>query len=659
MSGNRFRYGAWRDGPDPLAPPFDVRAAVDQVGGEILEGRNLRDALRDLLRQGPRGERGLDELTARARRLRREAMRRGNLDGAVTRSQALLDQALMAERDALNASDDPDALFKHAQLENLPRSTARAVEELSGYQWTSDEASALYQQILDGLRNEVLEQRFAGMKQALQGQGGPEAARQMAEMMADLNALLARHARGEDTTDQFAEFMRRHGEMFPENPQTVDELIDALARRAAAGERLMRSLSASQRAELESLMAQAFGDSGLAEQMSALTDNLRTLRPGLNWGGRERVQGRGELGYGEAAGALEEIGDLDDLIDQLGQDHPGATLDDVDVEAVERQLGRSAADDVRRLRDLERELRRQGWIQRGQDGMTLSPKALRRLGGTALRQVFANLSQGRRGQHDLRSAGAAGELTGASRPWEFGDEQPLDVVRTLGNAIRRTASGGVAPTPLRLQPDDFEVAETEARTTAAVAVLVDLSYSMFADGRWGPMKQTALALSHLVATKFPQDALEIIGFNRYAVRLSQQELAAIEPTRLQGTNLQHALMLAGRHLRKHPNAEPVVLVITDGEPTAHLDSDGEAYFDWPTTMETLRATLTEVDHLTRYGATLNTFMLGEDEGLRRFVEGLARRNGGRVFAPDADELGSYVVSDYIRARRGRRGGLAA
>ncbi|MDP9796579.1 uncharacterized protein with von Willebrand factor type A (vWA) domain [Catenuloplanes nepalensis] len=658
MAGDRFRYGAWRDGPDPLAPPFDVRAAVDQVGSEILEGRNLRDALRDLLRRGPRGERGLDDLSARARRMRREAMRRGNLDGAVTRSQALLDQALAAEKSELSTRDDPDAMFAQARLDALPRSTARAVDELSDYQWASDEARALYQRILDGLRDEVLEQRFAGMKQALQND--PQAAARMAEMMADLNALLARHARGEDTTDAFAEFMRRHGEMFPENPRNVDELIDALARRAAAGERLMRSLSASQRAELESLMAQAFGDSGLAEQMAALTDNLRTLRPNLNWGRGERVQGRGELGYGEAAGALEEIGDLDDLIDQLGQDHPGATLDDVDVEAVERQLGRSAADDVRRLRDLERELRRQGWVQRGQDGLTLSPKALRRLGGTALRQVFAHLGDGRRGQHDLRSAGAAGELTGASRPWEFGDEQPLDVVRTLGNAIRRTASAGAAAVPIRLQPDDFEVAETERRATAAVAVLVDLSYSMFADGRWGPMKQTALALSHLVATKFPQDALEIIGFNRYAVRLTQQELAEIEPTRLQGTNLQHALMLAGRHLRKHPQAEPVVLVITDGEPTAHLDSDGEAWFDWPTTRETLHATLTEVDHLTRYGATLNTFMLGEDEGLRRFVESLARRNGGRVFAPDADELGSYVVSDYIRARRGRRGGgLAA
>jgi uncharacterized protein with von Willebrand factor type A (vWA) domain len=178
---------------------------------------------------------------------------------------------------------------------------------------------------------------------------------------------------------------------------------------------------------------------------------------------------------------------------------------------------------------------------------------------------------------------------------------------------------------------------------------------MISEGRWGPMKQTALALSHLVATRFPQDALQIIGFGRYAMGLSQAELAAIEPDLVQGTNLQHALRLAGRHLRRHPESEPVVLVVTDGEPTAHLLDDGEAVFSWPPRPETVYATVSEVDNLTRYGATLNLFMLGEDPGLRRFVDAVAKRCGGRVFTPDAEDLGRYVVSDYLRARRGRRG----
>ncbi|MEH0972176.1 VWA domain-containing protein [Micromonospora sp. CPCC 205546] len=650
MAGDRFRYGQWRGGPDPLAPPYDVRGAVDAVGAEVLAGGSLREALRGLLRQGPRGRGGLDELAARARRLRREALRRGDLDGAVTRARALLDQALAAERDELRGRGDDDARFAEAVLDNLPRSTARAVEELTGYRWSSDEARRTYQRILDGLRDDVLGQRFAGLRDAVRASADPAAQQRLAEMMRDLNDLLARHSRSEDTTDAFAEFMRRHGAFFPEQPADVDELVDVLARRSAAGERLMRSLSDRQREELAGLMRQSLGDR-LAGELSALDANLRALRPDLHRGPGERVRGERPLGYGEAAGALGEIAELDELLDQLDQEHPGATLDDVDVDAVARTLGRDAADDVRRLRELERELRRQGWVSRDADGLTLSPKALRRLGGTALRRVFADLTAGPRGQHDLRTAGAAGEVSGASRPWEYGDEQPLDVVRTLTRAVGRAGSG----VPVRLAVEDFEVVETERRASAAVVLCVDLSYSMISQGRWGPMKQTALALAHLMATRFPQDALQIVGFGLEALPLTQQELAAVEPDLRQGTNLQHALRLAARHLRRHPDAEPVVLVVTDGEPTAHLDpDDGEALFHWPPLPETIEATVREVDRLTRYGATLNLFMLGDDPGLRQFVDAVARRSKGRMFTPDLEDLGEYVVSDYLRTRQSRR-----
>ncbi len=397
-------------------------------------------------------------------------------------------------------------------------------------------------------------------------------------------------------------------------------------------------------------MSQALGNGELGLQMQRLTDNLRSLRPGLSWDARARVRGSQPLGYGEAASALAEIGDLDDLMDALDQDRPGATLDDVDVESVERNLGRAAADDFARLRELERELREQRWITRTPGGLTLSPKALRRIGNTALRRVLDTVHGRRRGQHDMRDAGAAGEVTGASRRWEFGDEQPLDVVRTVTRAVAR--GSGV---PIALSVDDFEVVDTERRASAAVALCVDLSFSMVWEGRWGPMKQTALALAHLVATRFPQDALQIIGFARTATVLTEGELAGADPDGDKGTNLQHALMLAGRHVRRHPASEPVIMVVTDGEPTSHLDESGEAVFAWPPTSETIVATVREVDHLTRYGATLNMFMLGEDPGLRRFVAAVAKRNGGRVFTPSTEDLGAYVVSDYLRARRGRRG----
>ncbi len=644
----RNRYGQWQGGPDPLAPPYDVRAAVDALGRDVLGGHGLRDALRNLLRRGMDGRRGLDDLWSRARRMRQEAMGRGRLDGAVTRAQQLLDQALAAERAELRGRDDDQARFNEALLDSLPRSTSRAVAELRNYDWVSDEARDRYQQILDQLRQEVVDQRFQGLQQAL---ADPAAQQAFAEMMSDLNDLLERHNRGEDTTGAFEQFMAKHGDFFPENPSTVVELVDILARRFAAGERLLRSLSANQRAELEQLMAQALGP--LAGEMERLGSNLRSLRPDFGWGGRAPGPGRGQpLGYGEAASVLEEVGDLDELMDQLAQERPGSTLDDIDVESVERNLGRDAADDVRQLQQLERELRRQGWLTGSTEGLTLSPKALRRIGSSALRTVFADLDRSRRGEHDQRDAGAAGELTGASRAWEFGDQQPLDVVRTVTRAVLRSGPG----TPVQLAVDDFEVAETERRASASVALLVDLSYSMYMDGYWGPMKQTALALAHLVATRYPQDALQIIGFNLIATPMTQTELAAAEPDwDLKGTNLQHALRLAGRHLRKHSDGEPVVLVVTDGEPTAHHTPDGPL-FRWPPIRETIVATMIEVDHLTRFGATLNFFRLGDDPGLAGFVAAIAKRNGGRVFSPSADDLGHYVVSDYLRARRGRRAG---
>ncbi len=661
----RYRYGPWQGGPDPLAPPYDVRQALDALGEEVLDGTSLRDALREMLRRGLPDEngnlnrQGLEDLRARAQRMRREVARRGRLDGAVTRAQAQLDQALAAEREALAETDTDDARFAEAQLDALPRSTAAAVQELSEYRWTSPEAERIYREILDGLRRDVLDQRFQGMRNALQGmQPGASSAEQQAanqalkDMLSDLNQLLDKHARGEDTQEDFEQFMSKHGDLFPGDPQNVDELVDELARQAAAAERLMASLTPQQREELAGLMAQALGDPDLAAQMAALNDNLRALRPDLTWDRGERMRGDQPLGYGEAAGALGELSDLDDLLDQLGQNHPGATLDDIDVETVERTLGSSAAQDVRALQQLERELERQGWLVRGSEGLQLSPKALRRLGQTALRKVFEHLKDGSRGEHDIQDAGASGEATGASRAWQFGDEQPLDVVRTVSNAVRRTASTGGRG--VRLAVEDFEIVETERRASASVALCVDLSYSMFADGRWGPMKQTALALAQLVATRFPQDALQIIGFNRLASALSVEQLAGIEPDLVQGTNLQHALHLAGRHLRRHPDGEPVVLVVTDGEPTAHLEG-GYPFFSWPPTRETVEATVKEVDALTRYGAAINVFMLGEDAGLRRFVDAVARRNGGRVFTPDIERLGQYVVDDYLRARRGRRG----
>ncbi len=660
--GGRYRYGPWDGGVDPLAPPFDVRAAMDEIGRDVLGGSSLREALDRLLHRGLGDRSGLDELRREIARRRREVERRGDLAGTISRVREELDRALDAERAFLAGRDGDAARLAEMTLDALPQETAGAVRELADYQWSSAEGQEHYANVLKMLREDVLDAQFAGMKQALSGQD-PAAMEAVREMVADLNALLAAHARGEDTTEAFEQFMDRHGDFFPDQPANVDELIDALARRQAAAQRMLDSLSPEQRDELGSLMAQAMQDLGLESEMSQLGDNLRALRPGMFRGRRGAdIDGAEPLGLSDAVGAVADLADLEALEDQLGQSYPGASLDDVDLEALERQLPAQSVRDLSALRDLTRELERQGYVQQGQDGLALTPKALRRLGESALRRIFQHLDADAAGNHEDPASGAADERTGAYLPWQFGDERPIDAVRTVQNAVLRTAGGapGVgarhtgAGRGVRLEVDDFAVAETTRRTGAAVALCVDLSFSMVQEERWGPMKQTALALAHLVSTRFRQDALQIIGFDRMARPLTSMQLAEVEPEWVQGTNLQHALILAGRHLRRHPDAEPVVLVVTDGEPTAHLDEDGVPVFQWPTTTATLRATVGEVDAMTRRGVALNFFLLGQDPGLARFIDSVARRNGGRVFTPELGELGEYVVADYLSARRGRR-----
>src|SRR3954449_30238 len=496
----RSRYTAYDGGPDPLAAPVDIAEALDAIGQDVMAGYSPERAMREFLRRGSQEQRGLDDLARRIAEKRRELTQRHNLDGTLQEVRELLDHAVLEERKQLARDidlDEGDRALRELQLDNLPPSTAAAVSELSQYDWKSREAREDYERIKDLLGREMLDQRFAGMKQALENATDADRAA-INEMLTDLNDLLSKHARGEDTPEDFSDFMDKHGDFFPENPQNVDELIDAMAQRAAAAQRMMNSMTAEQRAELMELAQQAFGSPELMQQLSQLDANLQSLRPGEDWGSSERFDGEQGLGLGDGTGVLQDLADLDDLAEQLSQSYDGAHLDDIDLDKLARQVGDDAAVDARTLQRLEQALRDTGYLRRASDGqLKLSPQAMRQLGKTLLKDVATRMS-GRQGQRDLRQAGAAGELSGATREWTFGDTAPWDVTRTITNAVRRTvAEGGSAREGLRLQVGDVEVSETEARTQAAVALLVDTSFSMAMDGRWVPMKRTALALHTL------------------------------------------------------------------------------------------------------------------------------------------------------------------
>jgi uncharacterized protein with von Willebrand factor type A (vWA) domain len=649
----RSRYTAYDGGPDPLAPPVDIAEALDAIGQDVMAGYSPERAMREFLRRGGREQQGLDDLARRIAEKRRELTREHHLDGTLQEVRELLDRAVLNERKQLArdiSMDDGDRALRELQLDNLPQSTAAAVSELSEYDWRSREAREDFERIKDLLGRELLDQRFAGMKQALENATDVDRAA-VNEMLTDLNDLLSKHARDQDTDEDFAEFMDKHGDYFPENPQNVEELIDALAQRAAAAQRMMNSMTAEQRAELMALSEQAFGSPELMQQLSQLDANLQSLRPGENWGDSESFDGQQGLGLGDGTGVLQDLADLDSLAEQLSQSYDGARLDDVDLDLLARQLGNDAAVDARTLQRLEQALRDSGYLQRSSDGrLKLSPKAMRQLGKALLKDVATRMS-GRQGQRELRQAGAAGELSGATREWQFGDTEPWDVTRTVTNAVRRVVGeGGTARDGLRLRVEDVEVSETEARTQAAVALLVDTSFSMAMDGRWVPMKRTALALHTLIRSRFRGDALQLIGFGRHAQVMDIEELTGLDAMWDKGTNLHHALLLANRFFRKHPNAQPVLLIVTDGEPTSHLEPNGEVYFEYPPHPLTVAYSVRELDNSGRIGAQVTFFRLGTDPGLARFVDSMARRVDGRVVAPELDDLGAAVVGSYLGSR---------
>jgi len=646
-----FRYGRFHGGPDPLAPRADAGAGVDEIGKRILAGESVRDALRDVLRSGSRNRQGLSEMARQLRERRKQLRESGRMDGLLEDLREMLQSAVDHERRALFPDPSDGARFAEAMLDALPDDVARAMQELSNYPWTSAEAEQIFREMQDRLRRDVIDQQFAGLSQATQNMADPQTQAAMADMMRDLNELLEAHRSGEATDEQYREFVDKHKEFFPNAPDTLDEFIDELARQSAAMDRMLASMTPEQRAELSAAMQQALSDMGLQSEMAQLRDHLQALRPEFARQRASGLTGESPLGLPDATRALAEMADVESLLSQMGDADAMADLSLLDMEAVERLLGRGSRDDLQAMQEMQQELAEQGFLVGDGDTLRLSPKAVRRIGQSALREVFAHINSADRGEHDTQRAGASGEPTGTHRPWRFGDDESIDVVRTVQNASRRRLATGSS---VMLDPEDFFVAETETVTRAAVALLIDQSFSMVMNDTWSAAKTMTLALHALTAMNYPLDALQVIGFANMARVVDPMEIPDLQASEIQGTNLQHALMLAGRFLDKHPGSQRIVMVVTDGEPTAHLTGDGAWWFDWPPSRHTIAETVAQVDAMTRRKVAISWFRLGDEPRLARFLDEMARRNGGKVLAPATDRLGDYVISDYVRVRNSAR-----
>ena len=645
---SRSRYSRWDGTQDPFGPDPPALDLLEELAEDVLMGDTPEAALRRLLRRGMQGRfSGLDALRHRLRRRRDEEEAALNLTGPLEELRDRLEEVLERERTRLSFEPADDARMREAFLDALPPDLPGQLRELQDYRFTDAAAQQAFDELMDDLQRQVLGSYFRQMTQGMQSVN-PEQLARFKDMLAELNGLIEMRERGEDTQPAFEDFIARYGDLFPEAPRTLDELLEQMARRMAAMSRLLSSLSPDQRRQLQELVDQVMQDMDLAFELDRLGANLQDAFPRLPWDEPAWGDGEGASPIQATVDALERQHEYEDLERGLEGNYAGAALEDVDEEALRRTLGEPAVQDLRRLKRIEEMLARAGLVQRRNGRLEITPRGARKMGERALTRVFERLQRDREGTHEARDPGGLAEPTGATRPWRFGDHGHIAVQRTVFNAVTR---GGASGGAVRIDPADFELVEAEQRTETATALLLDLSFSMPLRGHLVHAKKMALALHSLIEGRYPRDTLYLIGFSDYARRLQPQDLAAPGFERTYGTNMQHAFLLAGRLLAQHPRAERQVIMVTDGEPTAHLEGD-EAFFAWPPEAETVRRTLTEAVRLSRAGVTLNIFMLEESQGLASFMERLARLTSGRVFLMDDDRVGDFVLRDYV-ARRAR------
>lgn len=643
---SRNRYSRWDGTQDPLGADLPIEELADRLAEDVLDGWGIDNSLRRLLENGMDGRfDGLRQLRERLERMRQAQEQRSGRPDPLADAKERLGRIEELERSALAEDPSDEARFAELELDTLSDNAAARIRQLREHEWRSEEARREFEELLDELRRDMLDASFRQMTEGMQNMS-PEDMERVKDMLADLNAMMEQRADGlGPSQEQFDDFMARHGEFFPENPSTFDELLEAMARRAMAMSRYLASLTADQRRELSQLMDELMQDMDLAFQMNQLGQNLRALAPQLPWDQGMDMDGE-PMGLSEGLDAIDQASRLDELQDALGQNYAGATLEDIDEEQLRRALGDEAVADLRRLRQIEKMLEDAGVIVRSSGRLELTPRGVRKLGERALTRVFERLRMTQAGSHEIAASGGVDEPTGQSRPWRFGDSFRLDLRKTVHNAVLRNGPSGSG---VRLSPEDFEIEEAEHRTRTSTVLLLDMSRSMPLRGHWLPAKRMALALHTLITTTYPEDSIHIVGFSDYARPMTPADLAEVDWEPVYGTNMEHAFNLAGRILAKERDASKQVLLVTDGEPTAHLEGE-YVYFNWPPVRETLEKTYKEAMRLAKSGVTMNIFMLEDTPGLAGFIDRLAKIVHGRVFTSTGEEIGDLIVSDYVRGR---------
>ena len=536
---------------------------------------------------------------------------------------------------------------KEAYLDQLPNDNAGRIRGLREYDFLSPEAREAFEQLVGGMQRELMEQYFQGLKQGI-GQITPEQMDAIRQMVRDLNEMLEASQAGD--REAFDRFMDQYRDFFPEGIETLDDLLEHLQRQAAAMQALLDSMDPEQRAELQAMMDELLRDDRLRLDLARLGANLAAMgfEPG---GGRFPFRGNEAPGFGESLDMMRRLQAMQDLENAMRAGDPFNALANAGGNDPNQLFGPRLGGEIQAVKDMAESLLEAGYLQRDGDRLSLTARAVRKLGDASLREIFRKLKEDRAGGHATPRKGIGGDVTEDSKPYTFGDPFHVDIKGTVMNGVYRAGPG----TPVQLDPDDIAIFETERSVQHATVLALDMSRSMFLNGLFLEAKKTALALDSLIRGQFPRDALYLIGFANVAFELKQEQLPGLmENDYVMGTNYEMALGLARRLLARHRGGNCQILFVTDGEPTSCMLPSGEVYFYYPPHPIVLDAARMEAARCAREGIVINTFALDPSPTLVAFVQELTAINKGRMFLAGGHHLREQVVLDYLHGRTVRR-----
>ena len=667
----KYEYRGWDDSQDTEI--LSAEEILDNLSDELLSSGNLQQALQNLLQRGPGSAQsdqmqGLRDLLQQLRQMRRDQLDKYDLGSAIENINQTVENILEIEKDTLNKSihnqnpnTDDNAEFqsileniankKQNFLDQLPPNTPGKIQSLKEYEFLNQQAQSEFNNLLEQLKSSAASSYFKDTSELINNLSVDKIS-QIKEMIKEINDMLVEKMRGSNTN--FESFMQKFGDMFGDSPpESLEELIGEMHEQMNAMNSIMESLSPEQQIELEDLLSNQLGDDELDAELKELVQNLNFLGPKGNRENRYSFRGNEDLTLESAMSVISEMQDINALERALENAQRSGDLEQIDLQQIQNLLGGEAVEVIENLKKLLETLEDAGYLRKDGDKWELTPRGTRTIGQNALIEIYRQLKNQKIGNHPIPESGRHGERLEESKPYEFGDPFHLDMRKTIMNAIERE---GTTSIPVNLNPDDFEIFRSELVTQTSTVLMVDLSWSMALRGSFLAAKKVTLALENLIRAQYPRDNLYIIGFSNYARELASHELPYVRwDESVVGTNMHHAFIIAERLLAKHRGGTRQILMISDGEPTAHLEN-GRSQFSYPPSPITIRETLKMVKRLSQQEVTINTFMLDSNYYLKEFVNQLARLNGGRVFYTTPDQLGEYILVDYVQHKRKKLNG---